>query len=544
MNPSPFHAGERAVHARLGLGDSIEQFASQVIRPYMPRQHREFFEQLPFLVAAARDSKQRPWVTLLAGVPGFIQADDDRILTIGAQLARGNPLAGAIFDDVDVGLLGIELDTRRRNRVNGKLFTAADGSLRFETKQSFGNCPQYITQRQWIKAPTEQPTPSTNHGFKLTQSQERWVTGADTFFIGTGYTGAEISAANGMDASHRGGPPGFVELEDSSTLVFPDYAGNNHFNTIGNLVQDPRVALLFVDFEGGHLLHITGTAEIDWQSDSVSQRPGAQRLVRIQIHAVVEQRHILPIRWQTPAKDALSLRVVDRVNESDTICSFVLQSADGKILPEFLPGQHLPIALPVASELARRTYSLSSAPGGQTYRISVKREPNGLVSQHLHNNLSVGSPLTAGIPAGNFALQDNTQPVSLISAGIGITPMLSMLEHLVHTQSGRRILFVHGARDGQQQAFAREVLDLTAGHDTITTQLLLSQPKVTDRLGGNYHRQGRVSAAAIAALHPDLDGEFYLCGPTAMIAEITAGLLALGVAEQRIHHETFGPKRM
>lgn len=540
MSSEVFHAGERAAQIRAGVQDGLEQRAAQFIRPYMPRQHREFYQQLPFLVMAARDDAQRPWITLLAGEPGFIHPVSETGLRLGATLPAGNPLAAAVRTNTEVGLLGIELDSRRRNRVNGTLRAGAEGEMHFETAQSFGNCPQYITERQWTAAPEDQPVPSTHPSSALSAEQGQWIAQADTFFIGSGFRASTDSAASGMDASHRGGPVGFAEVRDENTLVFPDYAGNNHFNTIGNLLEDPRVALLFVDFEHGHLLHLTGTATVDWNSDALLERQDAKRLITVRIHEVVEQRNALPIRWTSPGSEPLTLRVVGRTKESDRITSFLLQPADGQALPSFKPGQHLPITAPGEPAL-RRTYSLSNAPEQQSYRISVKREPRGLVSVQLHDALQLGDELSAGTPAGDFVLQDTERTAVLISAGVGITPMLSMLQHLVASDSRRPTVFLHGARDGQQRAFAQEVQQLAAGRSWIRTAQLLSQPGPADRLGETYDAQGHISAEHIARLHPTLDGEFYLCGPTAMLAEVTAGLEARGVPADRIHFETFGP---
>ncbi|MFK7916229.1 MAG: pyridoxamine 5'-phosphate oxidase family protein, partial [Pseudomonadales bacterium] len=430
MSDHVFHDGEREIQTRLGLGDRVAQFAAQVVRPYMPQQHRDFFQQLPFVVMAARDQQARPWITLLAGNPGFIRSATDTTLDLNSGLHPGDPLAAALDDGADVGLLGIELESRRRNRLNGVLHRNADGSLQVRTRQSFGNCPQYITQRDWIPAPSSRPPATSQQTSSLTPSQSAWIAQADTFFIGSGYETPASGAASGMDASHRGGAAGFVEVTDQATLLFPDYSGNNHFNTLGNLIKDPRVALVFVDFARGHLLQLTGTARIDWDSAAIAQRPGAARLVQVDIEAVVEQRNALPIRWKAPATEPLKLQVTKRVYESDSITSFILEGANAAELPPFIPGQHLPVAVEIATTTHRRTYSLSAAPDRNQYRISVKREPQGVVSRALHAQLQVGDHLTAGAPAGDFKLLAKPGPITLISAGVGITPVLSMLHQL------------------------------------------------------------------------------------------------------------------
>ena len=148
-----------------------------------------------------------------------------------------------------------------------------------------------------------------------------------------------------MDASHRGGEPGFVSVENNTRLIFPDFAGNNHFNTMGNLVLDPRVGLLFVDFETGSLLQLTGRASIDWESDTVAKSPGAHRLVTIDIDEIVELPTAIPLRWDAEADSVRSLRLVEKKPESADVTSFIFEARDGGTLAPFEAGQHLPIDL-------------------------------------------------------------------------------------------------------------------------------------------------------------------------------------------------------
>ncbi|MCG8590527.1 MAG: pyridoxamine 5'-phosphate oxidase family protein, partial [Proteobacteria bacterium] len=262
QSESPFHPGERQVQARLGVRD-IEDWARKVVRPYLPEQHRAFHTALPFLVAAARDARGRPWVTLLTGPDGFVTSPDPRTLMIGAQPVLGDALEGSLGAGADVGILGIEPATRRRNRVNGRVAGNAAGAIVFAVGQSFGNCPQHITERSWHLAQAA-PLADARHGNRLRKSARRQIEEADTFFIATGHRARGEHESFGMDVSHRGGPRGFVEIEDDATLLVPDYAGNNHFNTLGNLELDPRAGLLFVDFASGGVLQLSGRAEVVW----------------------------------------------------------------------------------------------------------------------------------------------------------------------------------------------------------------------------------------------------------------------------------------
>ncbi len=539
---SPFHAGERAVQERLGVREGIEPWARKVVRGHLPEEHRAFYAALPFLVVAARDGEGRPWATLLAGAPGFAAAPDPELLEIGALPVPGDALEGAFTAGTDVGILGIEPSTRRRNRVNGRVARGGPGGIALAVDQTFGNCPQYISERHWEGVVREAP-PARHAARRLDPAMRRFIEGADTFFIASGHRGQGDDPAFGMDASHRGGAPGFVRVEDERHLVFPDYAGNNHFNTLGNLLLDPRAGLLFVDFESGGLLQLTGRTEIDWDSPALAAFPGARRLVRFEVDEVIRLDEALPLRWSSAAGSVRSLRVVEKRRESDDVTSFVLEARDGGPLVDFEAGQHLPIELevPGAGAPVRRTYSLSGAPGAPHYRISVKREPRGVASRQLHDHVEEGAILEARAPAGDFVLAHSQRPVVLVSAGVGATPLVSMLHALVERGERRPVWFVHGARDGRHHPLADEVRGLAARSDAVRTHVAYSRPRPEDRLGADYDAPGRVDAGGLAALLPDLDADYYLCGPLGFMAAVQDGLEARGVAPERIHSESFGP---
>lgn len=536
----PFHAGELRVQEDVGVRERIAPWAREVVRPYMPEQHRQFYQALPFLVVAARDSRDRPWATLLTGRPGFTRALTKTRLSVDATLPTGDALAGTLRVGADVGLLGIDLATRRRNRMNGRV-TEAGPPFQFRVVQTFGNCPQYIHPRDWRWVTRDPAHAAVSRAARLSSRTRHWIEKADTLFIASGYRHSRDNEAFGMDASHRGGPAGFVEVVSDTRLVFPDYAGNHYFNTIGNLVVDPRVGLLFVDFESGRLLQITGHASIDWNPDDTSKHRGAQRLVTVDIAAVVELRGVLPLRWSAPREAVRSLRVVDRVRETGDVTSFVLASRDGGPLPGFQPGQHLPIELRVPGHRlpATRTYSLSSAPGTGQYRISVKRMPHGVVSRYLHDCVGVGDVFNAAVPAGDFVLAAADRPVALISAGIGVTPMMSML-HQLAGDANRPVRFIHGARDGDHHALAAEARTLAEGLGHLSIHIAYSRPAPTDVPGRDYDSQGRVNIDLVERLLPGLDADFYLCGPAAFLADLTVQLECRGVPAARIRTEDFG----
>lgn len=538
---SPFHAGEQRVQERLGVRD-IEGWARKVVRDHLPEQHRTFHGALPFLVAGARDAYGRPWATLLVGPEGFVTSPDPRHLTIDARPVTGDALEGALVEGADLGILGIELSTRRRNRLNGRVArnVVGSGALVCAVDQSFGNCPQYIHERAWRRVAGE-PAGTPVRGSRLTSGQRAWIISADTFFVASGYRGEGESPTFGMDASHRGGDRGFVRVESDTRLVFPDYAGNNHFNTIGNLILDPRAGLLFVDFVTGSLLQLTGRASIEWDPEVVAQVPGARRLVVFDVEELVELPRALPLRWDADADSVRSLRLVAKRPESDDVTSFVLEARDSGPLPGFEAGQYLPIELdvPGAPASVRRTYSLSCAPGAEQYRISVKREPQGVASIHLHDRVETGAIIAARRPAGEFLISCAKCPIALVSAGIGVTPLLSMLHVLAEEQGERPVLFVHGARDGRHHPLANEARTAASRRPGIRVHVTYSRPLAGD---SGHDSVGRVDGVLLERLGAPADTHWFLCGPTSFMADVQAALEGRGISPEHIHTESFGPR--
>ena len=279
---SPFHQGELAVQARLGVQEHADRQGRRIIREYLTAQHQQFFAQLAYLIIGMVDELDNPWSSVVLGEPGFIEVISDRALQITTQVLTGDPLTSSLKEGSNIGLLGIELHTRRRNRVNGIVSKVNENSLEITLQQAFGNCPQYIQPRT-LDIASFRDRQETQTITSLNQVAQDLIANADTFFIATAYQDTEQVITQGVDVSHRGGKPGFVRLDSAQTLTIPDYSGNNHFNTLGNLMLNPRAGLLFIDFATRDLLYLTGTVEIIWSGEEVAAFENAQRLIRFSL---------------------------------------------------------------------------------------------------------------------------------------------------------------------------------------------------------------------------------------------------------------------
>jgi len=294
----PWHEGERAIQARLGMLERMDRIGRRNIRGFMPDQHRAFFAQLPFLIVGSVDRQGWPWASILAAPPGFARSPDERTLHIAAQPVAGDPLAESLLPGAPLGILGIELPTRRRNRMNGHISTVDATGVSVAVEQSFGNCPQYIQRREYVWAAPPAHPASAEPFTALDASARALIETADTAFVASASRADDPTSARGIDVSHRGGRPGFIGVAADGTLVIPDYAGNRFFNTLGNLLVNPRAGLLFLDFAHGDLLQITGRTEIVWDGPEVQAVKGAERLWRFTPSHGRWLRGALPLRFE------------------------------------------------------------------------------------------------------------------------------------------------------------------------------------------------------------------------------------------------------
>ncbi|MEL6815739.1 MAG: pyridoxamine 5'-phosphate oxidase family protein [Cyanobacteria bacterium J06598_3] len=315
---SPFHKGERALQAMAGVLAQVDAQGRRMICEYLIEQHRQFFAQLSYVFIGSIDPSGDLWTSVLIGTPGFLSTPDEYTLRVPTQLLPGDPLAhllslGPDMLGCDVGVMGIVLATRRRNRISGTVSRLDATGFDIRVSQSFGNCPQYIQSREIVdEPPILDPTaldaevsPQVFEMTSLSESAHSLITAADTFFISTAYQArsagrpALAGGTSGVDVSHRGGKPGFVGV-DGNTLTIPDYAGNNHFSTLGNVLLNPKAGLLFIDFESGGLLYLTGTAEVIWEGPEVAEHEWAHRLLRFQVVRGYFVKGSLPLRWSAP----------------------------------------------------------------------------------------------------------------------------------------------------------------------------------------------------------------------------------------------------
>lgn len=252
-----FHDGELAVQRRAGAEAEAARLSRMLEPAELTGGIAVFLAARTFAALTARDNAGRLWVTPLTGSPGFLTAASPATLTVSATIPAGDPLHG-LEPGQRVGLAVMEFAARRRVRVNGTLTEVTGGRLVVEAEQAYGNCPQYIQQRVLTLGSRDRAGAAVvRRDTALSPGDAGLIRAADTFFLGTTHP------ERGADASHRGGPPGFVRVEGDQ-LWWPDYPGNNLFNSFGNLAVEPQAALLFLDFTTGDTLQLSGTAQIEW----------------------------------------------------------------------------------------------------------------------------------------------------------------------------------------------------------------------------------------------------------------------------------------
>ncbi|MFI5911690.1 pyridoxamine 5'-phosphate oxidase family protein [Dactylosporangium sp. NPDC051541] len=291
-----FHWGELAAQTRAGYTERAAA-VSRLVRPVLPNGAEDFLAEQRLLVVGAQGEDGRLWASLFAGPRGFVSALDDESVLVRARLAADDPAEPMTRRPGRLGLLAIDLQTRIRLRVNGTS-TPLPGGLLLAVEQSFPNCPKYIQRRSAAEpddAGAGEPGPGAGAAVSaLTGTMRELVAHADTFFV------ASASAAGDPDVSHRGGNPGFVEVLSPTRLRWPDYVGNSMLMTLGNMIENPRAGLTFVDWASGSTLQLTGRAEVRWPEGAGAATSGP-RLVEFEVEAAVHRPGALALRWSPPS---------------------------------------------------------------------------------------------------------------------------------------------------------------------------------------------------------------------------------------------------
>jgi uncharacterized protein len=279
-----FHSGELELQTRTGVREIASRVA-RAIHPIVPPVVEAFLEERRLVVLAAVDAENRPWASLLTGPAGFVRRLDEHTICFDAMPPPGDPLAMNLRKDSFAGILVPDLATRRRLRINGRL-EIVDGAIRIHVDHAYSNCPKYIQMREPEGEPAETSPRMVAHSRSLSPRQRDWIRRTDTFFIAT------LVPGEGADASHRGGMPGFVKVENQE-LIWLDYPGNSMFNTLGNIVRYPRAGILVPDFATGSTLQLTGRAAIESDPERSSAETKDELRVRFTTDEVVEMDNVL-----------------------------------------------------------------------------------------------------------------------------------------------------------------------------------------------------------------------------------------------------------
>ncbi|MEL6344096.1 MAG: pyridoxamine 5'-phosphate oxidase family protein [Myxococcota bacterium] len=290
-----FHEGERRLQRSLGVEARIARMGQRMIGDHLDPGFQDFYSRISLLIGGVVDENGDAWATPLVGAPGFLSSPDAFTLQVAARLSASDPAMAGLRDGAPVGLQGISLEHRARTRLNGIVEMTGEDGFSVRVVQSYGNCPKYI-QRRMPRMMTGGGGAAVEETTALTAAARSMIGAADTFFVAS-YAERADGAGRQVDVSHRGGKTGFVRFDADGGLTIPDYAGNMMFNTLGNFLVTPQAGLLFIDFENGDLLQLTGDAVVILDHPDIARFEGAERLWRFMPRRVVRRPDALPLRW-------------------------------------------------------------------------------------------------------------------------------------------------------------------------------------------------------------------------------------------------------
>ncbi len=292
-----FHAGELEIQERAGVRDAAAEVGDS-IADFVTERARELLERRRMAVLGTVDRRGRTWASAVTGAPGFITVPNPRTVRLGALPPAGDPLHENLAAQSHAALLAVDFLNPRRVRINGR-GVIEGGAIWITTEQVYGNCRRYIQERLFTGAREDSSGGATSvRSPALSATQRAQIVRSDTFFI------ASDHPERGADVSHKGGAPGFVRVIDEVRLAYPDYNGNSMFNTLGNLAVNPRAGLLFIDFDTGRTLQLSGVGAIDWSPEHARTFPGAERVVTFAIEEVIENADGFPLlaRFRQPSR--------------------------------------------------------------------------------------------------------------------------------------------------------------------------------------------------------------------------------------------------
>jgi ferredoxin-NADP reductase/predicted pyridoxine 5'-phosphate oxidase superfamily flavin-nucleotide-binding protein len=541
----PYHEGELAVQQRVNEA-GMAQMNGTAIDASILAGALGFIEQQAMVVIGSVDAEGQVWSSVLFGQPGFVRALNDRTLELNvsqATAAGDDPLWENLLQNSNVGLLLIELGSRRRLRINGKARAVAAHRWIIDVERAYPNCPKYIQRRMLNIQADAKPlaTPAATRGTALNGAQQSLIAAADTLFV------ASAHLEHGVDASHRGGHPGFVTIINDRQLRIPDFAGNSMFNTLGNFVSYPHAGLVFIDFERNRLLQLTGVPEILWERDDPrGETGGTRRFWQFEISTWQElplpvdlswefvdtSPHIPPLHMDAGNNSALSLQVAGIGEENARVKSFRLRAADGRMLPGFEAGAHIQVKVTLPDGTAsQRHYSLLSDPDDRScYEIGVLKENSGRGgSRYMHEHVHVGDVLEIRAPKNEFALAAQAEHSILIAGGIGITPMLAMMHTLATARQSFELHY--SARTQAELVFRNRIETISGGR----ARFYASQQ--ADGLGENRH----IDLQQLLAT-PKPGVHVYICGPRRLIMAVRDIATDNGWPASQIHFESFGAR--
>jgi len=585
-----FHAGELLVQKRShveSMAASIQHMVRTEIRADIP----ELCRSQSTVILSSSDQSGRVWANVLYGPAGFLHVVSPLEIRVSASVAEELPLYQSVtVKGSSVGLIVFDLRVRRRYRINGvvgEMYSAKKPSFSVRVKQAYGNCPKYIQKREVRYTDSfNLVSPLIDQFSSLSDDHVAMLSRADTSFVGT------IHRERGMDISHRGGNPGFVRVRSPTEVYWPDYDGNNLFQTMGNIVNDPRTGLTVLDFDSGAMLLLSGRAEVvmteDLQHPEEWELDGSTRLTLLHITS------IRTVQWRekTPFADVLSvdfsphnphtghreeLKFIGAFPQGDDVTSFLFES---QVNHEYRAGQYgiFQIIDTSTGKMTQRSWtitSLSSAYGGEKNHIevSVKRVSDGAASRLLHDrihDLHDGSLVMClvGIE-GSFTLENvpETAPLDRIlflSAGVGITPLITMLRSMrAETQkapaSAMDAVFIHSTKHCNDVSFLSELEgpqeQAEVGEEKMTlrfrSHVFYSRGQKSEHVGKQLKKiekvtvspqfhASRLTLAALRQVVPDIEQRcIFICGPLSFMHSITSFLSELGVSPDRIFSEDF-----